>query len=98
MEEICRWTMTLLKPEDNPLTRSIKKGVISDGLMEQFCKLIGQRYDDHQCSCCSGRHNIIPEVTLQQKQTKKLEQQERHDKKNKQRSNNGRDKRQDIKL
>ena len=63
-EEIRKWIIMILKPEELPVTRSITKGVISEEAMDQFCKQVGQRYDDHICSRCSGRNNFIPDVML----------------------------------
>ena len=45
--------------------RIIKKGFISDGLLTRYCKIIGHKYPDHQCSRCNGEDNIIPEVHLE---------------------------------
>ena len=64
MEELRKWGLTLLRPEEQPLTRSISKGIISEEDMDQFCEKVGQKYKDHICSRCSSKHNFIPDVML----------------------------------
>ena len=65
MEDVRQWILTLLNPEKQSTARAIKKGFISDGLLTRYCKIIGHKYPDHQCSRCNGEDNIIPEVHLE---------------------------------
>ncbi|WMV46276.1 hypothetical protein MTR67_039661 [Solanum verrucosum] len=54
MDEVQKWILSLLKPEEQPITRAIKKGFISNELLTRYCKLIGHKYPDHICSKCNG--------------------------------------------
>ncbi|KAG5615160.1 hypothetical protein H5410_014984 [Solanum commersonii] len=65
MEEIRQWVLSLLKPEQKPTTRAIRQNFISTELMENYCKTIGHKYPDHNCSKCYGEDNIIPAVNLE---------------------------------
>ena len=65
MEEIRQWILSLLKPEQTPTARAIRKIFISPNLMASYCKLIGQKYPDHLCTKCDGEDNYIPEVQLE---------------------------------
>ena len=65
MEEIRQWAMSLLNPEQQPITRAIRKNFISEEIMTRYCKIIGHRYPDHQCSKCQGEDNVIPDVQLE---------------------------------
>ncbi|KAG5579368.1 hypothetical protein H5410_049995 [Solanum commersonii] len=65
MDEVQRWILSLLKPEERPTTRALKEGFISAELLTRYCKLIGHRYPDHICSKCNGEDNIIPDVQLE---------------------------------
>ncbi|KAG5610148.1 hypothetical protein H5410_021429 [Solanum commersonii] len=65
MEEIRQWVLSLLKPEQKPTTRAIRQNFISTELMENYCKTIGHKYPDHNCSKCYGENNIIPAVNLE---------------------------------
>ena len=66
MEEVRRWIWTLLKPEDTPTTRAIKKDFISEKLLTKYCQYLGPKYQDHQCSKCNGGNTVnIPEVELE---------------------------------
>ncbi|WMV10236.1 hypothetical protein MTR67_003621 [Solanum verrucosum] len=62
MEEIRQWILSLLKPEQQPTTRAIRKNFISLEIMTKYRKTIGHRYPDHQCSKCYGEDNVIPAV------------------------------------
>ncbi|KAG5580348.1 hypothetical protein H5410_050975 [Solanum commersonii] len=62
MDEVQRWILSLLKPEERPTTRALKAGFISTELLTRYCKLIGHKYPDHICSKCNGEDNIIPDV------------------------------------
>ncbi|KAG5576030.1 hypothetical protein H5410_056164 [Solanum commersonii] len=64
MDEVQRWILSLLKPEEQPTTRALKIGFISKELLTKYCKLIGHKYPDHICSKCNGEDNIIPDVQL----------------------------------
>ena len=64
MDEVQRWILSLLKPEDQPTTRALKKGFISEELLVRYCKLISNKYPDHRCSKCNGEDNVIPAVDL----------------------------------
>ncbi|XP_025888956.2 uncharacterized protein [Solanum lycopersicum] len=59
MEEIRQWILSLLKPEQKPTTRALRKGFISEELLTRYCKIIGQKYPDHICSKCQGEDNVI---------------------------------------
>ena len=59
MDEVQRWILSLLKPEERPTTRALKTRVISTELLTRYCKLIGHKYPDHICSKCNGEDNII---------------------------------------
>ena len=65
MKDVRQWIMTLLNPEKQSTARVIKRRFISDGLLKRYCKIIGHKYPDHQCSRCNGDDNIIPEVHLE---------------------------------
>ena len=66
MEEVRQWILSLLKPEEAPTTRALKKEFISPELLTRYCQLIGQKYTDHRCSKCNGGDTIhIPEVILE---------------------------------
>ncbi|WMV14150.1 hypothetical protein MTR67_007535 [Solanum verrucosum] len=54
MDEVQRWILSLLKPEERPTTRALKAGFISTELLTRYCKLIGHKYPDHICSKCNG--------------------------------------------
>ncbi|KAG5576592.1 hypothetical protein H5410_056726 [Solanum commersonii] len=60
MEEIRQWVLSLLKPEQKPTTRAIRQNFISTELMANYCKTIGHKYPDRNCSKCYGEDNIIP--------------------------------------
>ncbi|KAG5568781.1 hypothetical protein H5410_064202 [Solanum commersonii] len=65
MDEVQKWILSLLKPEEQPITRALKKGFISNELLTKYCKLIGHKYPDHICSKCNGEDNVIPDVQLE---------------------------------
>ncbi|WMV25330.1 hypothetical protein MTR67_018715 [Solanum verrucosum] len=65
MDEVQRWILSLLKPEERPTTRALKAGFISTELLTRYCKLIGHKYLDHICSKCNGEDNIISDVDLE---------------------------------
>ena len=65
MEEIHQWILSLLKPEQKPTTRALRKGFISEELLTRYCKIIGQKYPDHICSKCQGEDNVIPDVQIE---------------------------------
>ncbi|KAG5590161.1 hypothetical protein H5410_040675 [Solanum commersonii] len=64
MDEVHRWILSILKPEERPTTRALKVGFISAELLTRYCKLIGHKYPDHISSKCNGEDNIIPDVQL----------------------------------
>ncbi|WMV29264.1 hypothetical protein MTR67_022649, partial [Solanum verrucosum] len=65
MDEVQRWILSLLKPEERPTTKALKAGFISTELLTRYCKLIGQKYPDHICTKCNGENNIISDVQLE---------------------------------
>ncbi|WMV19987.1 hypothetical protein MTR67_013372 [Solanum verrucosum] len=65
MDEVQRWILSLLKPEERPTTRALKAEFISPELLTRYCKLIGHKYPDHLCSKCNGKDNVIPDVQLE---------------------------------
>ncbi|WMV33042.1 hypothetical protein MTR67_026427 [Solanum verrucosum] len=65
MDEVQRWILSLLKPEERPTTRALKVRFISTELLVRYCKLIGYKYPDHICSKCNREDNIIPDVQLE---------------------------------
>ncbi|WMV32890.1 hypothetical protein MTR67_026275 [Solanum verrucosum] len=65
MDEVQKWILSLLKPEERPTTRALKAGFISSELLTRYCKLVGQKYPDHLCSKCNGEDNVIPDVQLE---------------------------------
>ncbi|WMV33250.1 hypothetical protein MTR67_026635 [Solanum verrucosum] len=65
MDEVQKWILSLLKSEEQPITRELKKGFISNELLTRYCKLIGHKYPDHICSKCNGEDNVIPDVQLE---------------------------------
>ena len=65
MEDLRQWILSLLKPEQIPTTRAIRKNFISVNLMTRYCKLIGQKYPDHICSKYEGEDNYVPDVQLE---------------------------------
>ncbi|KAG5629165.1 hypothetical protein H5410_000882 [Solanum commersonii] len=64
MDEVQRWILSLLRPDERPTTRALKEGFISAELLTRYCKLIGHKYLDHICSKCNGEDNIISDVQL----------------------------------
>ena len=64
MEEIRQWILSLLKQEQKPTTRALRKEFISEELLTRYCKIIGQKYSDHICSKCQGEYNVIPDVQI----------------------------------
>ncbi|KAG5632645.1 hypothetical protein H5410_004362 [Solanum commersonii] len=65
MGEIRQWILSLLKPEQQPTTRAIRQNFISTKIMANYCRTIGHKYPDHQCSKCYGEDNVIPAVNLE---------------------------------
>ncbi|KAG5630411.1 hypothetical protein H5410_002128 [Solanum commersonii] len=65
MDEVQRWILSLLKPEERPTSKALKVGFISPELLTRYCKLIGHKYPDHLCSKCNGEDNMIPDVQLE---------------------------------
>ncbi|KAG5576430.1 hypothetical protein H5410_056564 [Solanum commersonii] len=65
MEEIRQWILSLLKPEQRPTARAIRQNFISTEIMTNYCRTIGHKYPDHQCSKCHGEDNVIPAVNLE---------------------------------
>ncbi|KAG5631094.1 hypothetical protein H5410_002811 [Solanum commersonii] len=65
LDEIQRWILSLLKPQERPTTRALRAEFISSELLTRYCKLIGHKYPDHTCSKCNGEDNIIPDVQLE---------------------------------
>ncbi|KAG5631980.1 hypothetical protein H5410_003697 [Solanum commersonii] len=65
MDEVQKWILSLLKPEEQPITRALKKGFISNELLTRYCKIIGHKYPDHICSKCNGEDNVIFDVQLE---------------------------------
>ncbi|WMV45575.1 hypothetical protein MTR67_038960 [Solanum verrucosum] len=65
MDEVQKWMLLLLKPEERPTTRALKARFISSELLTRYCKLIGHKYPDHICSKCNGEDNVIPDVQLE---------------------------------
>ncbi|WMV51291.1 hypothetical protein MTR67_044676 [Solanum verrucosum] len=65
MDEVHKWILSLLKPEERPTTRALKAGFISSELLTRYCKLIGHKYPNHMCSKCNGEDNVIPDVQLE---------------------------------
>ncbi|KAG5605594.1 hypothetical protein H5410_027086 [Solanum commersonii] len=51
--------------KEQPITRALKKGFISNELLTRYCKLIGHKYPDHICSKCNGEDNVISDVQLE---------------------------------
>ncbi|WMV50162.1 hypothetical protein MTR67_043547 [Solanum verrucosum] len=65
MDEVHRWILSLLKPEERPTTRALKAEIISSELLTRYYKLIGHKYPDYICSKCIGEDNVIPDVQLE---------------------------------
>ena len=65
MKEIRQWILSLLKLEQLPTTRAIRKNFISPNLMVRYCKLIGQKYPDHLCTKCNGEDDFVSKVELE---------------------------------
>ncbi|KAG5595820.1 hypothetical protein H5410_037052 [Solanum commersonii] len=65
IDEVQRWILSLLKPEERPTTRALKTGFISAELLTRYCKLIEYKYPDHICSKCNGEDNVIPDIQLE---------------------------------
>ncbi|KAG5581367.1 hypothetical protein H5410_051994, partial [Solanum commersonii] len=65
MDEVQRWILSLLKPEERPTTRPLKAEFISPELLTRYCKLIGHKYPNHLCTKCNGEDNVIPDVQLE---------------------------------
>ncbi|KAG5631817.1 hypothetical protein H5410_003534 [Solanum commersonii] len=65
INEVQRWILSLLKPEERPTTRALKAGFILVELLTRYCKLIGHKYPDHIYSKCNGENNVIPDVHLE---------------------------------
>ncbi|KAG5570992.1 hypothetical protein H5410_060758 [Solanum commersonii] len=62
MDEVQRWILSLLKPEERPTTRALKVEFISIELLTRYCKLIDHKYPDHICSKCNKEDSIIPDI------------------------------------
>ncbi|WMV37427.1 hypothetical protein MTR67_030812 [Solanum verrucosum] len=65
MDEVQKWILSLLKPEERPTTRALKAEFISSELLTRYCKLIGHKYPDHIYSKCNGEDNVISDVQLE---------------------------------
>ena len=66
MDEVQKWILSLLRPEEQPTTRALKKKFISQELLTKYCKLIGHKYPDHRCTKCNGEDSVeIPDVQLE---------------------------------
>ncbi|KAG5609967.1 hypothetical protein H5410_021248 [Solanum commersonii] len=65
MDEVQKWILSLLRPEERPTTRALKAGFISSKLLTGYCKLIGHKYPDHICSKYNGEDNVISDVQLE---------------------------------
>ena len=65
MDEVQRWILSLLQSAEQPSTRALKKGFISEELLVRYCKLISNKYPDHKCSKCNEEDNVIPTVDLE---------------------------------
>ncbi|KAK4707187.1 hypothetical protein R3W88_033260 [Solanum pinnatisectum] len=65
MEEIRQWILSLLKPENIPTTRAIRKNFISPALLTRYCTTISSKYSEHICSKCHGEDNNVPTVQLE---------------------------------
>ncbi|KAG5606659.1 hypothetical protein H5410_028151 [Solanum commersonii] len=72
MDEVQRWILSLLKPDERPTARALKAEFISIELLTRYCKLIGRKYPDHICSKCNGEDNIISDVDLELKKMMKI--------------------------
>lgn len=58
------WLETLSKPSNNPKTKAIKSGFLSEESMKRYCK-ISQEDKHHECIyCINARYDIIPKVNL----------------------------------
>ncbi|KAG5629765.1 hypothetical protein H5410_001482 [Solanum commersonii] len=66
MKEKRQWIRSLLKPEQQPTTRAIRKNFISPEIMTNYCKTIGPRdTGSSMLSKCYGEDNVIPAVQLE---------------------------------
>ncbi|KAK4727168.1 hypothetical protein R3W88_032085 [Solanum pinnatisectum] len=65
MEEIRQWILSLLKSENIPTTRAIRKNFISPALLTRYCTTISSKYSEHICSKCQGEDNQVPTVQLE---------------------------------
>ncbi|WMV59392.1 hypothetical protein MTR67_052777 [Solanum verrucosum] len=65
IDEVQRWILSLLMPEERPKIRALKVGFISAELLTRYCKLIDHKYLDHICSKCNREDNIILDVQLE---------------------------------
>ncbi|KAK4709883.1 hypothetical protein R3W88_004396 [Solanum pinnatisectum] len=65
MEEIRQWILSLLKPENIPTTRAIRKNFISSALLTRYCTTISSKYSEYICSKCHGEDNNVPTVQLE---------------------------------
>ncbi|KAK4707050.1 hypothetical protein R3W88_033389 [Solanum pinnatisectum] len=65
MKEIRQWILSLLKPENIPTTRAIRKNFISPTLLTRYCTTISNKYSEHICSKCQGEDNNVPTVQLE---------------------------------
>ncbi|XP_023802514.1 uncharacterized protein LOC111943869, partial [Cyanistes caeruleus] len=65
LEDIRLWINSLIKPEEIPMTRAIKKNYITENLLPRYCKLIGPKYQEHICTKCNGEDNIVPEFNME---------------------------------
>ncbi|KAK4708595.1 hypothetical protein R3W88_029520 [Solanum pinnatisectum] len=65
MEEIRQWILSLLKPENIPTTRAIRKNFISPTLLTRYCTTISSKYSKHICSKCQREDNNVPTVQLE---------------------------------
>ncbi|KAK4706909.1 hypothetical protein R3W88_033529 [Solanum pinnatisectum] len=65
MEEIRQWILSLLKPENIPTTRAIRKNFISSALLTRYCTTISSKYSEHICSKFHGEDNNVPTIQLE---------------------------------
>lgn len=64
LDEVRNWLETIVRPDEQPKTRAIKKDFISEEAKPFMCKVFNN-VSYHQCSHCGGKDDIIPDVTLQ---------------------------------
>lgn len=64
-EELRKWIVTLLRPEEKHLMRIIKEGFACAEILQIYCRIVGKDYQDHYRSKCGGTNNKKPIIEIE---------------------------------